>query len=107
MTTSLASIATKLRRFTSDPAGMTAGKINVEFDRLDALRSEVNDMLIASGRGHETYNETWTKTDPIALVWRSVAERGDDLRNEISRRYGPGAPSRLPTRGFGPIKAWG
>ncbi len=42
-------------------------------------------------------------TDPLALQYQQVADRQQALRNEIAARYGPGAPSRLPSgRGFGP-----
>ena len=83
------------------PAEMTAGQINKELDRLDAENSKITDEMIEAGRGNETASETWTKTDPLAMRWRRVADRRMDLRNEISQRYGPGAPSRLP-KGFKP-----
>jgi hypothetical protein len=82
-----------------DPATMTAGRINREFDALDKQRSNANDALIAAGRGDETFEETCRKTDPASLVFRAIADRQSALRLEIGRRYGPGAPSRLP-RGF-------
>jgi hypothetical protein len=51
-------------------------------------------------------SETLKKTDPLSL--RAVAnnKRQSDLRREISARYGPNAPSRLPAgqKGFGPTK---
>lgn len=87
-----------------DPATMTAAQINHELDRLDVLRGKLNDEFISAGRGHETADETYRKTDSLALRWREASDRQAVLRTEVSRRYGPGAPSRLP-RGFGPIKA--
>ena len=47
-------------------------------------------------------------TDPLALRYIQNWKDTGLLRDEIARRYGPGAPTRLP-RGFGPIKkflAW-
>jgi hypothetical protein len=87
-----------------DPAIMTAGQINRELDALDKQRSNANNFLIAVGRGDETFEETCCKTDPASLVFRAIVDRQSALRLEIGRRYGPGAPSRLP-RGFGPSKA--
>ncbi len=77
---------------------MTPGQINRELDSLEKKRSKVNDALIAAGRGYETNMETSRKSDPLALRWRAIQDRVLDLRNEISRRYGPGAPARMSTR---------
>jgi hypothetical protein len=86
-----------------DPATMTAAQINAELDRLDVERGKANDTLIEAGRGSETAEETGRKPDPLAMRWRVISDRQYALRAEISRRYGPGAPSRLPKgRGFGP-----
>lgn len=84
-----------------DPRTLTASQINNELDRLDAKRSKLNDEFIAAGRGNERASETAKLTDPLATRYNEVSDRQDTLRNEISLRYGPGAPSRLP-RGFGP-----
>lgn len=97
-------VEAKVARAAKKPSTMTAGEINKEMDRLDARRSKVNQAFIAAGRGHETPNETQRKTDPLAREWNAIADRQSALRIEISHRYGPGAPSRLPTRGFGPRK---
>lgn len=83
------------------PGEMTAGQINKELDRLDQKNSSINDELIEAGRGHETANETWKKDDELSMRWRRIADRRLDLKNEISQRYGPGSPRRLP-KGFGP-----
>lgn len=83
-----------------EPRDMTAAEINRELDALDKKRQRLNDEFIAAGRGHETASETAKKTDPLAERWKALVSRTADLRNEISLRYGPGAPSRLP-RGFG------
>ena len=82
---------------------MTAGEINKALDRLDKVRSALNDEFIAVGRGYETPSETMKMNDPLAERWKQHSEAARELRFEISRRYGPGAPSRLPPRGFGPI----
>lgn len=82
---------------------MTAGEINKTLDRLDTVRSKLNDEFIATGRGHETPAETMKMDDPLARRWKVHSNEASALRFEISRRYGPGAPSRLPPRGFGPI----
>lgn len=85
-------------------ACMTAGEINKALDRVDKERSKLVDIFIAEGRGHERYSETAVKTDPLAMRSNRNVEEGRALRNEIARRYGPGAPSRLPRgRSFGPI----
>lgn len=86
------------------PAVMTAGQINKELDALDKRRSKLLDEMIAAGRGTERWSETAVKTDELALRMIAVSDRTSALRYEITRRYGPGAPSRLP-RGFSHIKA--
>jgi hypothetical protein len=94
------------KKAAKDPATMTASEINKELDRLDAESSAVTQELIDTGRGSELTSETLKKTDPLSL--RAVAnnKRQSDLRREISARYGPNAPSRLPAgqKGFGPTK---
>lgn len=88
-----------------DPATMKASEINKELDSLDARSSKLTDRMIADGRGLERPSDTFTKVDPLALEVKAIYERRSDLRNEIEHRYGPGAPSRLPSgRGFGPRK---
>lgn len=81
-----------------DLSTLTPSEINRRLDRLDKLGSKVNDKFIAAGRGHETTNEIYRMTDPLALEYNRIADETRALRAEISRRYGPGAPSRLPTR---------
>ena len=81
---------------------MTAGQINAELDKLDRDGSALTDALIDAGRGHERAQETLRKTDPLAMRFRANYERRMELRHEIESRYGPGAPSRLPMKGFGP-----
>lgn len=81
----------------------TPGKINKRLDVLDAQSSKLTDALIAAGRGYELSSETMKKSDPLALKFRAVHEEYAALRREIDRRYGPGAPSRLPTRGRNPV----
>lgn len=93
----------RVRVAVKDPRAMTAGEINRELDKLDAGASVLNSRLIEAGRGSEKYSETMAKTDPLALAWQEVQLRIKDLRWEITQRYGPDAPSRLPAgRGFGP-----
>lgn len=82
---------------------MTAGQINKELDRLSKVSSKLIDKFIAVGRGHERISEIREKKDPLALAYIDNLNRTLQLRSEIERRYGPGAPSRLP-RGFGPIR---
>lgn len=87
------------------PDVMTAAEINRELDRLDAKRSENARAFIDAGRGNERPTDYATKDDPLSVAARAISDRQRDLRYEIERRYGPGAPSRLPLRkGFGPIK---
>jgi hypothetical protein len=81
-----------------DLATLTPSEINRRLDRLDKLSSKLTDEFIAAGRGHELPSETFKKTDPLAERKRRVWADSDALHREISRRYGPGAPSRLPTR---------
>lgn len=90
----------------SDVDCMSAGQINKALDRVDKAGRALVDDFIAAGRGHEKPSETRTKTDPLAQRHIQISDVRWTLRNEIERRYGPGAPSRLPTgRGFGPISA--
>lgn len=88
------------------PAEMTAGEINKALDKLDAVSSRITDELIEAGRGYETYEETYRKTDPLAEKYKAASDARSTLRREVERRYGPGAPSRLP-KGFGPLKLGG
>jgi hypothetical protein len=82
-----------------DLSMLTPSEINRRLDRLDKLSSKLTDEFIAAGRGHELPSETFKKTDPLAERKRRVWADSDALHREISRRYGPGAPSRMPTRG--------
>ena len=85
------------------PETMTAGQINRALDRLEADSSRLNQRFIDAGRGHERLGDILEMTDALALEYRAVSDQIRALRWEIERRYGPGAPSRLP-RGFGPIR---
>ena len=89
---------------TYDAVGAMGGaEINKRLDALDRESSALVDELIAQGRGSERYSETARKTDPLSLRYVQNGRDASMLHDEIARRYGPGAPSRLP-RGFGPIK---
>lgn len=89
---------------TYDAVGTMGGaEINKRLDALDKESSRLVDELIAQGRGSERFSETSRKTDPLSLRYVQNDQDARILRDEIARRYGPGAPSRLP-RGFGPIK---
>jgi hypothetical protein len=95
-----------------DPATMTAGAINKELDKIGERNSELTDMMIEAGRGHERPSDYHRKDDPLSTEKRRIFNRSRDLLVEISMRYGPGAPNRLPTgdrhRGFfGPRKKKG
>jgi hypothetical protein len=81
-----------------DPATLTAAQINKELDRLDKESRKVVEELIDAGRGSETSHETMTMTDPLARQYQAVWERQADLHEEVRRRYGPDAPSRLPIK---------
>lgn len=86
-------------------ATMTASAINAELDKLDAQDSKLGDAMIAAGRGYERPSEYLKMSDPLSLELRKNSDRRFELRFEIERRYGPGAPRRLPSgRGFGPRK---
>lgn len=82
-----------------DPADLTPAQINRELDALDRRRSRNTDAFIAAGRGEERPSEYLGKDDQLSREAREIFERQSALRSEIERRYGPGAPSRLP-RGF-------
>ncbi len=88
-----------------DPEFMTASEINKELDKLDARSSKNTDDFIAAGRGHERPSEYLRQADPLSMEARRISDRQSSLRIEIERRYGPRAPSRLPSRGFGPRRA--
>jgi hypothetical protein len=85
---------------------MTASEINRELDALAKKNQKLTDLFIAAGRGYERPSETWEKNDPLAVRYKVISSRRMDLHNEVQRRMGPGAPSRLP-RGFGPIRRLG
>ena len=84
-----------------DVSLLASSKINKELDRLERYSSELTDALIDEGRGNERFSETMAKSDKLALAFRAVHNRLHELRAEVARRYGPGAPARLP-RGFDP-----
>ena len=76
---------------------MTATEINRALDRIDREASALNDEFIAAGRGHERPSETWKMSDPLAERMKRIEGDRSTLRNEVLRRYGPGAPYRLPS----------
>jgi hypothetical protein len=78
--------------------GLTASTLNHYLDQLDRCSSDLTDIFISEGRGLELPSETFEMSDPLALIYQDLTDFRATLRNEISRRYGPGAPSRLPTR---------
>lgn len=77
---------------------MGAAEINKRLDALDRESSAITDEFIATGRGHERPSERRHKTDPLSLRDAQNSHDRYVLHAEIARRYGPGAPSRLPTR---------
>jgi hypothetical protein len=79
---------------------MTPSQINRELDALDRRSSRNADAFIAAGRGAERPSEYLQKSDPLSKQAAAIYDRRTELRAEILRRYGPGAPRRLP-RGFG------
>jgi hypothetical protein len=88
-----------------DPAIMTASEINKELDVLGKKLSDMNQAFIDAGRGHERPSDWAHKTDPLSVKQNAATDRYLALHGEIERRYGPGAPSRLPSgRGFGPVR---
>lgn len=85
------------------PQFLTAAQINRELDRLERESSRISDKMISAGRGSERPSEYLMKSDALSRRAAQNYERRMDLRAEITARYGPGAPSRLPRgRGFGP-----
>ncbi len=94
----------KIPRVTYDEvASWPASKINAMLDRLDRLSSRNGDAFIAAGRGHERPSDYEDKEDVLSRAAVAIFRARSVLRHEVERRYGPGAPSRLP-RGFGPIR---
>lgn len=84
---------------TYDAVGAMGGaEINKRLDALDRESSAITDEFIATGRGHDRPSERRHKTDPLSLRDAQNAHDRYVLHAEIARRYGPGAPSRLPTR---------
>ncbi len=91
----------------TDVSTMSAREINNELDKIDKAHSELTDDLINQGHGHIPIQQLMEKDIPAAKQYKELFNRREHLRNEIAKRYGPSAPSRLPThkRGmFGPIK---
>ena len=81
-----------------------AAAINKNLDRLERESSAITDALIAAGRGSERPSEMRGKTDPLTVLYFQNVSDADLLRDEVRRRYGPGAPRRLPP-GFRPLKS--
>jgi hypothetical protein len=77
---------------------MGGAEINKRLDALEKESSRLVDELIAAGRGSERYSETARKSDPLSLRYVQNGHDAHVLHAEIARRYGPGAPSRLPGR---------
>lgn len=84
-------------------ASMLASEINRALDKLEAEDSRLTGEMIAAGRGNERPSEYLQMNDPLSMRLRANWESKKELYRERDRRYGPGAPSRLP-RGFGPLK---
>ncbi len=77
---------------------MSAGKINSRLDALDQQSSKLMDDFIAAGRATEKPSEYLKKNDPLAERAKKIFSEQNELRDEIARRYGPGAPHRLPIK---------
>ena len=94
-------ITNKIKRALTSLKGnveeMTASTINHNLDSLDKAGSMLTDIFIAEDRGYELPSETFQLSDPLATLYQQLHDSRTLLRNEISRRYGPGAPSRLPS----------
>lgn len=73
-----------------DPSRMTPGKINKELAALFAKRSKLNQTFIDAGRGYEKPTETWQKDDPLALEFKALQGRINDLQHEVTLHMGPG-----------------
>lgn len=98
MLTKIAKIEKILEAVRGDVEDLTTSQINRYLDRLDAASGRLTDVFIEVGRGHELPSQTMLLDDPLAVLYRQVFDNRSVLRNEVSRRYGPNAPSRLPTR---------
>jgi hypothetical protein len=79
-----------------DLATMTNSAINRRLDSLSNQLSKVNQKFIDSGRGHERPSDFRHQTDALAKKYIKLSDEYSALANEVGRRYGPGAPSRLP-----------
>lgn len=87
------------------PSLMSAGELNKALDKVDALVSKLTQEFIDAGRGHERPSEYLKMNDPLANRAKDLFNQRSALAMERDMRYGPGAPSRLPSgRGFGPRK---
>jgi hypothetical protein len=93
-----AKVAVFPKKAPKEHSAMTASEINKRLDKLDAVSSEIGTAMIAAGRGHELPTETHKLSDPLAVRMRENWEQRSALQREVARRYGPGAPSRLPQR---------
>jgi hypothetical protein len=80
------------------PSVMNASAINKALDKLDKENSKILDDMIVAGRGNELPSDTLKKDDPLAQRFKDNYHQSSALRYEIERRYGPGAPSRLPVK---------
>lgn len=78
------------------PSEMTPGQINKRLDALDKQSSKLTDKFIAAGRGNERFSDIRQQTDPLSLAYIKINDEQQELHREIGRRYGPGAPARLP-----------
>jgi len=91
---------------TKDPGTMTAAEINKELDKLENVSSEMIDKFIAMGRGDWTPTDqafAAGKGDGLSAQYLALTDRQNDLRVEVTRRYGSNV-RRLP-RGGARIKA--
>jgi hypothetical protein len=84
-------------------SGLGASAINKALDTLGKKQSKLIDNLIEAGLGHVGLQKILIMDHPVAKQYAQVNDQIALLRREIERRYGPGAPSRLPP-GFGPLR---
>lgn len=84
------------KREPKDPAVMQPSEINKELDALDKRGTKNTAAFIAAGRGYELPSERRDMKDPLTLEERAIDLRRWQLTSEIARRYGPGAPNRMP-----------
>jgi hypothetical protein len=87
----------KKKKVLPDASTLTNSQINKERDKLRKRRDEITEEMIAAGRGNETPDQTFKKTDKLSVAFQENASRLQELAFEAEVRMGGKVYGALPT----------